>query len=110
MIELVGKVYEDEDYDSCGNTTHAILKINSIKIPLCRECLDELLQSVEKFNNTIFCHQCNHFIMSNSGWRYGGSCKKQAEKDGKIVLEKDAGFNYCVDCMGTCKEAVRREE
>lgn len=43
--------------------------------------------------------------MSKSGWRYGGSCKKRAEKDGEIITEKDAGFNYCVDCMYTCENA-----
>lgn len=104
MIEIVQHDYStDEDYDSCGNTTHAILKINNIRIPLCRECLKELNDSLSEFNNTLFCHKCNYFIMSEYGWRYGGSCKKWAESDGKEISEKDAGYLYCRDCMDTCR-------
>ena len=98
--------YEDEAYDNCGNTTIVTLLVDRIKIPLCRECLVELLESIEKFNNTIFCHNCDHFIMSEEGWRYGGSCKKKAELKGEVISEKDAGYKYCVDCMYTCVDAT----
>ena len=99
MIEIRAANYEDKEYDKCGNTTVAVLEIDSITIPFCRTCLDELNKSLSVFNNTIFCHKCKYFIMSTSGWRYGGSCIARAEKDGKIITENNAGFDYCVDCM-----------
>lgn len=75
MIELRGvEYYRDEDYDSCGNTAHAALEMNAMTILLCSDCLEELIEAVHKFENTIFCHQCNHFKMSDSGFRYGGRC------------------------------------
>lgn len=101
MLEIVAKDYTDEDYDSCGNTTIATLRMNGIKIPLCSECIEELTESLDVFNNTIFCHKCEKFIMSESGWRYGGSCRKDKE-----VESKDAGYICCVDCMDTCKDAI----
>ena len=33
MIEIRPVNYEDEEYDSCGNTTHAVLKVDRITIP-----------------------------------------------------------------------------
>lgn len=105
MIEVRPVNYEDEQYDSCGNTTIAVLKVDRIAIPLCRHCLDELNESLSEFNNTIFCYQCEKFIMSNSGWNYGGSCNK----DGNIRPE-NAGFENCRDCMSTCKDAVAKNK
>lgn len=104
MIEINPAQFEDEKYDLCGSTTVAVLKVDRIKIPLCMECLDELNKSLSTFNNTIFCYKCNHFVKSNSGWRYGGSCKKDREID-----IKDAGYINCVDCMHTCKDAVLKQ-
>lgn len=101
MIEIKPVDYEDEKYDSCGNTTHAVLGINKMKIPLCSDCLQELNESLKQFNNTIFCYKCSNFIMSKWGWNYGGSCKK----DEDISIE-DAGYINCVDCMHTCGDAV----
>ena len=109
MIEITSAGYEDEEYDSCGNTTMAILKIDRIKIPLCRSCVEELTESMETFNNTVFCYKCDKFIMSRSGFRYGGSCKSKAEKEGKEISEKDAGYLFCVDCMHTCEDAILKE-
>ena len=105
MAILRAPEYEDSDYDQCGSTTIAVAEFGVIKIPLCQECLNELLASVDKFNNTIFCHECGNFIMSESGWRYGGSCKLKAQKDGHVLKDTEAGYNYCVDCMGTCEQA-----
>lgn len=102
--------YEDEDYDNCGSTTIATLSVNHIKIPLCRECLDELLESVEKFKNTIFCHQCDHFVMSNDGWRYGGSCKLRARYAGKEITNENAGYDYYTECMNTCVDAILKNK
>lgn len=104
MIEIRATNYEDKEYDSCGSTTVAAIEINNITIPLCSECVDELNESLSKFNNTIFCHKCKHFIMSEWGWKYGGSC----QKDGEIDI-KNAGYINCVNCMHTCKDAVLKE-
>jgi hypothetical protein len=93
----------DEEYDSCGSTTVAILTVDRIKIPLCMNCLNELNESLSEFNNTIFCYMCEKFIMSKSGWKYGGSCRKD-----KDIELKDAGYINCVDCMYTCKDAIRK--
>jgi hypothetical protein len=102
MIEIKPFDWEDEKYDTCGNTTRAILKIDRISIPLCEHCLEELNESISVFNNTIFCYQCKHFIMSRSGWSYGVSCTKD-----KDIKPEDAGFTNCRDCMNTCKDAIK---
>ena len=107
MMELRASNWEDKEYDSCGNTTVAALEINSMTIPLCMYCVEELIQHVDVFKNTIFCYQCNNFIHSENGWKYGGSCKLKALKDGKEITSKDAGYSYCVDCMDTCKDAMQ---
>ena len=104
MIEIRPVGYEDSDYDSCGSTTVAVLQVDCIKIPLCNECVNELNESLTKFNNTIFCHKCKHFIMSQWGSKYGGSC----QKDGEISIE-NAGYVNCVDCMHTCEDAVLKD-
>ena len=104
MIEIRPINYSsDETYDRCGNTAVAVLEMEGIKILLCDTCLDELNNSLNEFNNTLFCHKCNYFIMSNSGWDYGGSCKKWAATDGKEISENNAGYDYCVDCMKKCR-------
>lgn len=109
MLEFKVNDYNEPQYDGCGNTCIAIIDINNIKIPLCRECLDDLIAGIETFKNTVFCEKCEHFIMSESGWRHGGSCQLKASKDGKVVESKDAGYNYCVGCLDTCKEAKLKE-
>ena len=87
MVEFRASNWEDKEYDSCGNTTVAALEINSMTIPLCMDCVEELIQHVDVFKNTIFCYQCNHFICSESGWKYGGSCKLKALKEQLDSLE-----------------------
>lgn len=101
MIEIRSANYEDERYDSCGNTTTAVLIIDKITIPLCMDCLKELTESLSDFNNTTFCYQCKYSIMSKYGWNYGGSCRKD-----KDVKPTEAGLINYVDCMDTCKDAV----
>ena len=54
MIEIIPTNHEYEEYDSCGNTTIAVLKVDRITIPLCMRCLDELNESLSEFNNTTF--------------------------------------------------------
>ena len=96
--------YYDPVYDMCGNTCHAIIEINNMKFPLCEKCINDLRNGLNIFDSTIFCHKCTYFIMSESGWRYGGSCQLKASKDGKTVTKENAGYNYCVGCLDTCSE------
>lgn len=100
MIEIRPFDWDDERYDSCGNTTRAVLKLDKISIPLCETCLDELNAALQEFNNTTFCYQCENFIMSKSGWNYGGSCRKDRD-----IKPEEAGYVCCKDCMDTCKHA-----
>lgn len=93
MAIIRAATYEDKDYDSCGNTTIAVLEVNQISIPLCSACMEDLGRSIDTFiNHTIFCHQCQHFRMSTAGWHYGGTCKMH---------------NRDRDCMDTCRDAVK---
>lgn len=105
MIGIRATNYEDKEYDSCGNTTIAVLEIDSITIPLCDSCLNELNESLSTFNNTVFCYKCKYFIMSRWGSKYGGSC----QKDGEIDI-KDAGHINRVDCMHTCEDAILKNK
>lgn len=97
--------HEDKEYDRCGNSTVAVLEVDSITIPLCAYCIDELNESLSTFNNTVFCHKCEYFIMSRWGNKYGGSC----QKDGKVDIE-NAGYINCVDCMHTCEHAILKNK
>ena len=106
-------LYNDPLEDECtphfeNKRTVAILEINGIKIPLSLTRLKNLIESVKLFDSTIFCYQCEHFIMSHSGWEYGGSCKLSAMRDGKTLNESCAGYSYCVDCMHTCEDALKK--
>ena len=85
--------YDDESHDNCGSATIAVLEVGRIKIPLCDECYRELSQSVQEFDATTFCHACEHFELSRSGWSYGGKCKKTG---------------YDAACMETCPDAVQK--
>lgn len=103
--------YEDFNYDSCGNEAMAVLSINNTKIPLCSDCINELTEKLKKFNETIFCYKCEEFVMSNSGWRYGGSCKRQQRLKSNIeITEENAGYISCVECMDTCEHAIIKKE
>lgn len=111
MLEFkVANYFDDPDYDNCGSTTMAILKVNNITIPLCESCVNDLIVDIEKYVNTTFCHQCDEFIMSSSGFRYGGSCKYQAREKGEEISEKDAGYKFCVNCLDTCTHALPKKE
>ena len=95
MIKIEPIKYEDIETDLCGNATVAILTIDKITIPLCMDCIDELSESLSKFNNTIFCYLCKHFSMNEEGWIYGGICKKD-------ITSRE------VRSMDTCKDAAIR--
>ena len=100
MIEIKPVSYQDAETDFCGSATVATLTIDKITIPLCMDCIDELSESLSKFNNTTFCYQCRHFIMSEYGWSYGGNCKKD-----KDIKPQEVGYKNPMD---TCKNAVLR--
>lgn len=105
-----GSNVDMEEYDTCGNTCVAILEVNRMRIPMCDDCMEDLKSAIEKYYNTVFCHQCKHSIMSEYGFKYGCSCKLKAAKDGKELKESDAGYSYCVDSMDTCSNAERRSD
>ena len=115
MIELRAIDLEDKEYDICGSTTHAVLEINNMIIPLCGNCLDELIEEVNKFQSKVYCHECKHFRFNGFGeWRYGGTCKKIAEEKG--IKEEDLIPNNCglyydeadKGCMDTCVKGERK--
>lgn len=107
MMEILEPSYEDNNYDSCGNITIAVVHYNSMTIPLCQECLDNLRESLKKYDNTIFCYKCNNFIMSESGWNYGGSCLKDLSKEDIEKFKKSyAGYYLYKKCLDTCDGAV----
>ena len=101
IIELKGNY---GDYN-CGNTAIAVLNINGVSIPLCSDCIDYLVNEVDQFKNTNFCYQCKHFGQSKSGFKYGGSCIKDAVNQGKILKEYDYEHLFCKDSMDTCNRA-----
>ena len=110
MLTLRKADWDDKEYDNCGRPAVAVLEIDNVVIPLCFECLDNLNQDLNEYNNTIFCYKCSEFVMNRWGWRYGGSYRKEAEKQGKVITDENAGYDCCVDCLGTCKDAKPREK
>ena len=101
--------------DSCAilftnPRTVAILDINGISIPLSMGRLENLIDQVKKFDDKVFCYKCDNFIMSESGWNYGGSCKLIAKNEYGIYISKhDAGYIYCVDCMHSCEKGIPKK-
>lgn len=110
MAQIRAKNHCDDNYDGYGNTAIAVLEVNGVSIPLSQDSVDELRESLNEFDNTIFCHKCNNFIMSQYGWNYGGSCQHQANEGGVLITKENAGYQYCVDCMGTCPSGRLRTE
>lgn len=109
MITFRKRDWDDKEYDGCGNTAIAVLEIDNITIPLCAKCVNDLTEQLNEYNNTIFCHKCAEFVMNRWGWRYGGSCKKEAALHGRTITDENAGYVCCVDCLGTCKDAKPME-
>lgn len=106
--------YDDPISDQCApiftnDRTVAVLEINGIRIPLSFDRVEDLISKVEEFKNTTFCYKCDYFIMSKSGWNYGGSCKLKGKRHDEDLNENNAGFIYCVDCMATCKDAIPKK-
>lgn len=107
MIEIEEAGWDSPETDGCYNMTFAVLKINGIVIPLCRDCLEELDKELKEFNSKIHCYQCKHFVCSSSGLHYGGSCQLEANEDGKLITSQNAGYDYSHDFNYSCKRAER---
>ena len=109
MLTFRKRDWEDKEYCTCGSTAVAVLEIDYITIPLCPECVNDLNEQLNGYNNTTFCYKCSEFVMNKWGWRYGGSCKKIAEQKGITITVENAGYDCFVDCLDTCKEAKQLE-
>ena len=97
---------EDQSHDNCGNTTHAVLMIDTISIPLCVDCLEELFEQIDNYRNTIHCNECRHYIPSRWGYSYSGSCRKEAGED---IPDNMIGYKCAKDFFETCPNAERKE-
>ena len=106
-IKTIDK-YDYDLYDSCGNAAKGVLEINSMIIPLCENCMNELISEVEKFKNTTFCYMCEEFVHKKSTCY--GSCKKEARKYGVELKESDIGYSFYKPMIGTCDNAKRKQD
>lgn len=106
-MEIKAPNYDSTILDACGNTTVAEVHYNAMRIPLCQECLNSLRESLKVYDDTIFCYKCTNFIMSRSGWSYGGSCLKSLD-DRTEFNPNDAGYINCKNCMDTCDYAISK--
>ena len=98
--------WEDQSHDNCGNTTNAVLMIDSITIPLCSECIEDLFNAIDEYRNTVYCSGCKHWIPNPYGYNYSGSCRKEAGED----IPKDMiGYKCSKDFFETCPNAERKE-
>ena len=99
----------DKQYDDCGTTTEAILEINSVSIPLCEECIQDLREQLAKYDATVFCKDCKYWHQSEYG-DLTGTCEYQyVQIHGKFDLTKDFGYSCCEGYMHTCKHGIRKE-
>ena len=103
-VEIKVRDYDDEEYDDCGSTAVAILKVGHIKIPLCMNCVNELQEYVNDFCRPQYCYQCKYFKRTTWGWHYGGSCCKDED-----IADKDVGYRHCKDCMDSCRDFAEKE-
>lgn len=112
MIEFRAyNVFEnDEDTDPNGQQTMACLIIDRIKIPLGAEYLDYLFKQIDEFRNTIFCFRCKYYIPSRWGYRYGGSCRKEAEEKNIEITKETIGYECSKGFMDTCGKGERKDE
>lgn len=104
MLEISVPEMGEFPYDSCGNTTVAVLTVGTIKIPLCQECYDELFYSISNYENTCHCYQCQMFIPNNDGFRYDGSCKFKANGD---VHPDHVGYLFPTASLDSCSNGVK---
>ena len=102
---------DDKRYDGCNSLSIAVLEINNTQIPLCKDCLNELYQSLNKYKNTIFCKDCIYWYCSAEGLLYGGTCEYKLKMNNKNI--NDINYNtygsICsTDYLDTCKHAYKR--
>ena len=98
MLQFREPNYDDKEYDSCGNSTIAVLEIGSVTIPLCEECISNLKRDINEYDNKHFCGRCANFRSSSSGaLHYGGSCIADKEID-----PKNYGYENRVDYFKEC--------
>lgn len=113
MVTLENFSFNDSKFDVCGSETVAVLKIDdSIIIPLCQKCLDNLENDLTKFRITTFCRDCAKWHCSKCGADYGGTCEEEVKKEGKSMEEISPdiyGDVYWTNSNETCEFAVRRE-
>lgn len=110
MALIRGVKYGDPELDGCGSTTQAILEFNNIIIPLCSSCLEELVESIEEFKNTVFCHQCKNWMKSSYDGNTGSCKKKLKDKGISVINDSDVGNICWSSWMDTCEHAERKEE
>lgn len=116
MIELRPIDYSvDDEYDSCGNTAIAVLELNdgAIKIVLCEECVNELIETIRNFTVNIYCKDCRHWYCSKSGARYGGTCEVKLAESGMAISdisESSYGYVSRTEFMDTCGHSESKYE
>ena len=53
MMRIKTPNNDSSEFDACGNTTIAVAEYNGIHIPLCKDCLDSLRESLKEYDDTI---------------------------------------------------------
>ena len=98
---------EDKDYDDCNQNTEAVLEIGSITIPLCRECINDLIDNINAYNKTTFCKDCIYYHPAGYDKRMG-TCEHKYLQDHETfdMHPDDYGYSYCTGFMKTCFHAT----
>lgn len=89
---------DDFKYDECGKRTEAVLQCGYIKLPLCRECLEELKTELDKHLTPHFCRECTHYGKHRYWYDYGGTCKLKHPE----ITENQYGDYFCCDPFNSC--------
>lgn len=78
IIRPFDQVHDDK-YCTCGKRAFAAIVYGERSISLCENCLEELINSIDKIKNTILCENCKYFrrsIINNDK----GTCIKKLEE------------------------------
>lgn len=100
---------EDKDYDDCNQNTEAILEIGSVTIPLCRECINDIIDNINAYNKTTFCKDCIYYHPACYCYdKRIGTCEHKYLQDHETFdMHPDGyGYSYCTDFMETCSHAT----
>ena len=107
MIEIKNPDYDAPEYDICGyREVVAILKINNMILPLCKDCIKELSSEIQTYNNTPHCYECKNFVNTN-GLSYGGGCRYESENNGDHLTDQEIIYKYHVETCDSCEHFVR---